>query len=77
MIALTMITFFVDYFIELGESVNQLCRGLIIASYSIVGLVYIFFSVRLLKEMHSNLHGRYALKSARRVSGKEEWVGVT
>lgn len=77
MIALTMVTFFVDYVIELGESVNQLCRGLIIASYSIVGLVYIFFSVRLLKEMQSNLHGRYALKSARRVSGTEKFIGVT
>ena len=69
MIALTMITFFVDYFIELGESVNQLCRNLIITCYSIVGLVYIFFSVRLLKEMQSNLHGQYASKNARRVSG--------
>ena len=68
LIAITIIVFCVDYGIEMGESVNQLNRGLIIASYVIVGFVFVFFSIRLLKEIHRNLHGQYAIKNARRVN---------
>ena len=62
------LTFFIDFAIEQQKDAqNQLNRKTIIVAYIGVGVVFVFFSLRLLKEAQF-LRGELASKNARRVS---------
>ena len=68
LISLCFLIFLVDYIIESDEDVvNQLYRPLIIGWYALVGIIFIYFSHRLLTEIKHNLHGPFAAKNAMRV----------
>ena len=63
-----IVIFITDFCIERKRSAtNQLNRGVIIMSYSIVGLVFFVFSYRLLTEIKRSLHGPVAIRNARKV----------
>ena len=50
LIVLSIAAFAIDFGVESHEgTVNQLDRSVIIAAYSIVGIVFFYFSLRLLK----------------------------
>lgn len=68
LILASILIFAVDFSIENTVAVNQLNRGTIIGAYTIVAVVFIIFSVRLLRAMKNFPDGMITNKHTRKVS---------
>ena len=64
LILAVMLAYIIDFCVEQanGVSVNQLNRGTIIGCYSFVGIVFIYFSWRLIDTLTTKLQGFYDQK---------------